>query len=68
VAAEDQSRKGAFLTVPEVAKLLRIAPVTVWRMARKGEIPGAFRVSRRWRFSIKELERWLKTTPPQKKE
>jgi excisionase family DNA binding protein len=66
VADEDQSREGAVLTVSEVAELLRLAPITVSRMARKGEIPGAFRVARHWRFSIKELERWMNTPPTQK--
>jgi len=68
MADNDQSRKSAFLTVPEVAKLLRVAPATVWRMARKGQIPGALRTGGRWIFSVEELERWTKTTSSQKKE
>jgi excisionase family DNA binding protein len=67
LADEDQSRKSPpFLTVSEVAKLLQIAPVTVWRLARKGQIPGALRIGGRWIFSIEELERWTKTTAQKK--
>jgi excisionase family DNA binding protein len=67
VADEDQSRKSAFLTASEVAEWLRVAPMTVWRMARKGQIPGTLRTGGRWIFSVDELERWTKTTT-QKKE
>jgi excisionase family DNA binding protein len=54
--------------VPEVAKLLRVAPMTVWRLARKGQIPGALRTGGRWIFAVEELERWMKTTSSQKKQ
>ena len=47
------------LTIQEVAKLLRVAPETVYRNART--IPGAFRVSSSWRFSAKQLELWMTT-------
>jgi len=57
---EDHIQKSVFLTLSEVAELLRVAPVTVYRMARKGEIPGAFRLGHHWRFSIKELEHLIK--------
>ena len=45
-------QKSIFLTLSEVADLLRLPPVTVYRMARKGEIPGAFRLGHRWRFRV----------------
>jgi excisionase family DNA binding protein len=62
VADKDKSQSHAFLTVAEVANLLRIAPVTVRRLARKGQIPGTLRIGDRWLFSVEELERWVKTT------
>lgn len=43
-----------FLTLDEVAKLLKLAPATVYRMARRGEIP-AIKIGRVWRFSSRKL-------------
>jgi excisionase family DNA binding protein len=68
MADEDKRRKNSFLTGLEVAELLRIAPVTVRRMAQMGQIPGALRIGGRWIFSVEELERWMKTTSSPKKE
>ena len=68
MADDDKGQKPAFLTVAEVAELLRVAPVTVWRLARKRQIPGAFRTGHRWLFPVEELERWIKTTTPRTKE
>ncbi|RPH93629.1 DNA-binding protein [candidate division KSB1 bacterium] len=38
-----------FITTAEVARLLKISPSTVQRMAREGRI-AAFRVGKLWRF------------------
>jgi excisionase family DNA binding protein len=46
------------LTPEDVAALLRIDRETVYRMARRGELP-AFKVSRRWRFLPSHLQRWM---------
>jgi excisionase family DNA binding protein len=46
--------KNEFLTLEEVAKLLKIAPATVYRMARNGKIP-AVKIGRVWRFSSRKL-------------
>ncbi len=46
------------LTVQEVAAYLRLHAVTVYRMAQNGELP-AFRVGRRWRFKLDQIERWV---------
>lgn len=46
---------GAFMTVDEVAEMLRINKSTVYRMAKEGRIP-ATRVGRQWRFRQKALE------------
>jgi PTS system nitrogen regulatory IIA component len=37
------------LTVKEVARYLRVSPVTVWRWCHQGVIP-AFQVGRNWRI------------------
>ena len=59
-AGKDHNQMSVFLTLSEVAELLRVSPVTVYRMARKGEVPGAFRLGHRWRFGVKELEHLIK--------
>jgi|HubBroStandDraft_4_1064222.scaffolds.fasta_scaffold1716377_1 excisionase family DNA binding protein len=47
------------LKVGEVARLLRIHPVTVYRLLKNGSIP-AFRLGSEWRFSQETIERWIK--------
>lgn len=46
------------LTPREAARWLKIAPQTVVRMARRGDLPGR-RVGRRWRFLQAEIRQWL---------
>jgi excisionase family DNA binding protein len=46
------------MTAEEAAAYLRLAPVTLYRLAGKGEIPGV-KIGRLWRFKKSELERWL---------
>ena len=46
------------MTVREVAGYLRMHEMTIYRMARHGEIP-AYKVGNRWRFNRQRIERWL---------
>ena len=46
------------LTPNEIAKILRIHPFTVTRLAREGKIP-AFKVGGIWRFRKDQFERWI---------
>lgn len=46
------------MTVSEVAKFLRLAESTVYKLAQEGELPGR-KVGGTWRFSRKGLEEWL---------
>jgi excisionase family DNA binding protein len=46
------------LTPEDVAALLQIDRETVYRMARRGELP-AFKVSSKWRFLPSRLQRWM---------
>ena len=46
------------MTVREVAKYLRMHEMTIYRMARQGEIP-AYKVGNRWRFNRERIEEWL---------
>jgi excisionase family DNA binding protein len=46
------------LTVKELCDLLRLHPITVYRLARQNKIPR-FRVGNEWRFRRDLLERWM---------
>ena len=48
------------LTPNEVAKVLKLHPFTVTRLAREGKLP-AFKVGGVWRFRKDEFERWIAT-------
>ena len=48
------------MTVREVAGYLRVHEMTIYRMARHGEIP-AYKVGNRWRFNRHCKEEWLST-------
>ena len=52
------------LTPEDVAMLLQIDRETVYRMARRGDLP-AFKVSSRWRFLPSRLQRWMEEQEPQ---
>ena len=44
-------------TVTELSKHLRVHPTTIYRLLRRGLIPG-FRVGSTWRFSRAAIEQW----------
>ena len=46
------------MTIRDVANYLRMAESTVYKLANDGQLPGR-KVGGGWRFSRKELERWL---------
>lgn len=46
------------LTVEEVARLLHLHAMTVYRLAKEGKLPG-FKVGGRWRFRRDTLEAWM---------
>ena len=46
------------LTLEEVAAYLRLNRFTVYRMAERGELPGA-KIARRWRFAEVDITRWI---------
>jgi excisionase family DNA binding protein len=49
------------LTVADVAEIMRFHPRTVSRLARTGQIPGAFQVAGKrggWRFKRKVFQTW----------
>ena len=46
------------LTPGEVAKILKLHPFTVTRLAREGKLP-AFKVGGVWRLRRDEFEQWI---------
>jgi excisionase family DNA binding protein len=52
------SEHQTIMTVREVAGYLRMHEMTIYRMARHGEIP-AYKLGNRWRFHRQRIEEWL---------
>lgn len=50
-----------FLTVAEVASIMRVSKMTVYRMVHAGEIP-AIRVGRSFRVPEDEVHKYLRTS------
>jgi excisionase family DNA binding protein len=48
----------SMLTVKEIATLLRVDEKTVYRLAKKRELPG-FKVAGAWRFKREDIESWI---------
>lgn len=46
------------MTVKEVAAYLKLNPITVYRYAAQGKIPG-FKVGSSWRFKKEILDEWV---------
>lgn len=55
-----KSSKNQVLTALELAKYLRIHPTTVYKLAKRGELP-AFKVGGDWRFNRTSIEKWLES-------
>jgi PTS system nitrogen regulatory IIA component len=49
-----------FLTIAEVAKLLKLGERTVYQLAREGRIGGVAKVGNQWRFEKSALLEWMK--------
>lgn len=45
------------LTIPDLARLLRLSPETLRSLARLHRLPGAYKVGRNWRISRDAIER-----------
>ena len=50
--------RARFLTVTEVADLLRVSSMTVYRLIKSGEIP-AVRVGKSFRLREDDIDAWL---------
>lgn len=56
--AEQMEKVKAVLTIGEVAQMLRVHPTTVYRLLKRGDIPG-FKIGGNWRVSVNALDRWI---------
>lgn len=56
-----QEDKGAFLTVAEVAEIMRVSKMTVYRLVHAGELP-AVRVGRSFRVNEKVVSEYLEAS------
>jgi excisionase family DNA binding protein len=45
------------VTVKELSKYLRVHPSTIYRLLKRGELPG-FKLGSDWRFSLDAIDRW----------
>lgn len=45
------------LTVKELSDYLRVHPSTIYRLLKRGQIPG-FKLGSDWRFNIEAIDRW----------
>jgi len=55
-----QPTQPEFLTIPDVAELLKLGERTVYQLAREGRIGGAAKVGGQWRFDRAALLQWLR--------
>ena len=53
-----QSDQNHVMTVQELARYLRMKPVTIYKHAAQGKLPG-FKVGASWRFKKKTIDRWI---------
>ena len=60
-AADLQPGRAQFLTVAEVASLMRVSKMTVYRLVHNGELP-AVRVGRSFRVHAKAVHDMLETS------
>lgn len=59
------------LTVREVAGYLNVDEKTIYRLAKRGELPG-FKVAGTWRFKKGDIDQWIErqklaAVPPKRK-
>lgn len=56
------------MTVKELSNYLRVHPSTIYKLLRRGELPG-FRIGTDWRFNAEVIDHWCmerNLRPPEK--
>lgn len=48
-----------FLSVKQVAKILKVSPISIYRWLKQTDIP-AYRFGKTWRFNADEVIEWAK--------
>lgn len=48
------------LTAADLARILSVKPVTIYKQANAGRIPGCFRIGSCVRFDPKAVAKWLR--------
>jgi excisionase family DNA binding protein len=55
-----QTKPAISFSVTEVAEILRVNSATIYRLARRRDLPG-LKIGGKWRFNRDALEKWLRT-------
>jgi len=45
------------VTVKELSNYLRVHPSTIYRLLKRGDLPG-FKLGSDWRFNLEAIDRW----------
>jgi len=45
------------ITIGELAEYLRVCRSTLYRLLKKGQLPG-FRIGSDWRFNVEAIDQW----------
>ena len=53
-------REGDVFTVQELANYLRMRPLTIYKHASGGKLPG-FKVGSHWRFKRATIDQWIQS-------
>jgi excisionase family DNA binding protein len=56
--AQEPFREARFVTVSEVAQLMRVSKMTVYRLIKQGDVP-AVRIGRGYRMREEDVHRYL---------
>jgi excisionase family DNA binding protein len=57
MASETKYSLPRVMTVKELSDYLRVHPSTIYKLLRRGELPG-FRIGTDWRFNAEVIDRW----------
>ena len=57
MATEAKYNLPRVMTVKELSAYLRVHPSTIYKLLRRGELPG-FRIGTDWRFNAEVIDRW----------
>jgi len=58
---------GAIMTVKDLATYLRASETTIYRMVRRGELPGFQLGGFSWRFKRESIDAWMKAKEQRRK-